>query len=401
MANEQMRQTFRLEHCLARVVDNRGKTPPLCDAGIELIEVSAIESGRKLPNYDNVKKFVSKETYSTWFRSGHPKAGDTLISTVGAIGRVSFFKEARGCIAQNIVALQPNPELLDGEFLYYYLDSSNTQERLLSLNIGVAQPSLKVPHLLSLEIEIPPLAIQRRIAGILSVYDELIENSQYRIRLLEAMARAAYREALRESSQPAALRSVIDSPYWRFISENVRKYVGRKRYYATADIEGLSVARAGTDYLYADKPSRAQKQPVPNSVWFARMKDTYKIAWYGSLNTQRTSGLVLSSGFAGFEAADSELWPLLFLTISSKEFHVQKDLYCTGATQMSLTNEGLARISMPLPVEQSARWLGRITGPMLNAIAVLQWRSDNLRQTRDLLLSRLLSGQIDVETMLS
>jgi type I restriction enzyme S subunit len=190
----QNKYCFRLEQCLERVVDNRGKTPPLSAAGVELIEVNAIESNRKTPNFDNVRKYVSDETYSTWFRSGHPKPGDTLISTVGAIGRVAFFKESRGSIAQNIVALRPKADLLDGEFLFYYLSSEGVQHRLLNMNIGVAQPSLKVPHLLSLEVELPPLPVQRRIAGILSAYDELIENSQRRIRLLEDMARALYRE---------------------------------------------------------------------------------------------------------------------------------------------------------------------------------------------------------------
>jgi type I restriction enzyme S subunit len=83
---------------------------------------------------------------------------------------------------------------LDGNFLYYYLASTETQNRLQSLNIGVAQPSLKVPHLLSLEIDLPDLPIQQRIADILSTYDELIENSQRRIKILEAMARGLYRE---------------------------------------------------------------------------------------------------------------------------------------------------------------------------------------------------------------
>ena len=78
---------------------------------------------------------------------------------------------------------------------------------------------------------------------------------------------------------------------------------------------------------------------------------------------------------------------------------MQKDLYCTGATQMSLTNEGLARIMLPSLDERAARQLGRQAGPMLTAIAILQRRNENLRHTRDLLLPRLLSGQIDVEAM--
>ena len=179
---------------MERVVDNRGKTPPLSESGIELLEVNAIIDGRKSPAFDNVRKYVSEKTYATWFRSGHPRRGDTLISTVGAIGRVAFVQDERGCIAQNVVSLRPKPSVLDGNFLYYYLASTETQNRLQSLNIGVAQPSLKVPHLLSLEIDLPDLPIQQRIADILSAYDELIENSQRRIKILEAMARGLYRQ---------------------------------------------------------------------------------------------------------------------------------------------------------------------------------------------------------------
>jgi len=294
-----------------------------------------------------------------------------------------------------------NTELCDPAFMFWYLQhlyASGSMHAYHTQHTGVARfqwTTFSEREPLSLH----PLRIQRQIAGILSAYDELIENSQWRIKILESMARALYREALGTGDDAATPRPITDSPFWRFISENVSKYAGTKRYYATADIEGLAVTGAGIDYSFADKPSRAQKQPIPKSVWFARMKETYKIAWYGPQNDDRVSGAVLSSGFAGFEANDAELWPLLFLTISSKEFHVQKDLYCTGATQMSLTNEGMARIMLPIPDEQSARQLGREAGPMLYAIASLQSRNDNLRRTRDMLLPRLLSGQIDVEAI--
>jgi len=59
---------------------------------------------------------------------------------------------------------------------------------------GAAQPNMSGGQIEGLEIPCPPLPMQRRIAGILSAYDELIENSQRRIRILESMARALYRE---------------------------------------------------------------------------------------------------------------------------------------------------------------------------------------------------------------
>jgi len=347
--------------------------------------------------------FITEEKFQQIERKfGAPRQGDLLLTSVGTLGSVYVVKPGdRFYFKDGNLTWFRHFKELDSQFLYYWLGSPQGKAELQKCTIGSSQSAFTIVLLKSMEIKLPPTPIQRRIAGILSSYDELIENSQRRIKILESMARALYRQALEMGKEPVILRPIVESPYWRFISENVSDYHGTKRYFATADIDGLAVTGSGIDYSFAEKPSRAQKQPIPKSVWFARMKETYKIAWYGPLEDERVSGIVLSSGFAGFEAKDEELWPLLFLTISSREFHLQKDLYCTGATQMSLTNEGMARIVLPMPDEQSARRLGRTAGPMLNAIAVLQRQHENLRRTRDLLLPRLLFGHIDVESFAS
>ncbi len=194
MSNSGIASKRRLGDCLSFIVDNRGKTPPLSEQGIELIEINAIPGNRKSVDFDAVKKHVSEDTYNTWFRKGHPQVGDTLISTVGAIGRVAFVGKQRGCIAQNVIAMRPDVNLVDPGYLFYVLSSDAIQNRLNSLNIGVAQPSLKVPHLLNVELEFPDLPTQRKIAGILSAYDDLIENNLRRIKILEQMAQSLYRE---------------------------------------------------------------------------------------------------------------------------------------------------------------------------------------------------------------
>jgi type I restriction enzyme S subunit len=348
---------------------------------------------------ENVR-YVTEEVYKKWTRRLVPKRGDVILTREAPLGDVGKIRtDDKVFLGQRLYHFRPDSAKLDADFLLYSLLGDDLQSQIRGFGSGSTVEHMRLEDIPALEINVPSPPIQRRIAGILSAYDELIENSQRRIKILEAMAHALYREALGMDKNSATSRPIADAPYWRFISENVSTYAGTKRYYATADIDGLAVTGPGIDYSFSDKPSRAQKQPIANSVWFARMKDTYKIAWYGPLNDEHVSGVILSSGFAGFEARDPELWPLLFLILSSKEFHVQKDLYCTGATQMSLTNEGLARIMLPLPSEQSARLLGREAGPMLNAIEVLQRRNENLRRTRDLLLPRLLSGQIDMEAM--
>ena len=147
-------QVVILKTIVDYIVDNRGKTPPTTQEGIELIEVNAIRG--RFPDYSMIRKYVNENIYMSWFRSGHPKQGDILIPTVGTIGNVSIMEQNRGTIAQNLIAIRIK-EHISKYFIYYYLSSSIGKNYLLSLDIGGVQPSIKVPHLLGMEIPIPPL----------------------------------------------------------------------------------------------------------------------------------------------------------------------------------------------------------------------------------------------------
>ncbi|HHE9452106.1 restriction endonuclease subunit S [Haemophilus influenzae] len=185
---------YRLGDCIEFIIDNRGKNPPLSNNGYELIETISINSENKYPDYSKISKFVSKDTYNNWFRKGHPKKGDILISTVGAnIGRVSIMNENRGCIAQNLIGLRTDKEKLVPDYLYYFLIKKSTQHTLSSLNIGSAQPSIKVPHLLNILINVPNIQRQEEIANILSSLDEKIEINTQINQTLEQIAQALFK----------------------------------------------------------------------------------------------------------------------------------------------------------------------------------------------------------------
>ena len=185
---------YRLGDCIEFIIDNRGKNPPLSNNGYELIETISINSENKYPDYSKISKFVSKDTYNNWFRKGHPKKGDILISTVGAnIGRVSIMNENRGCIAQNLIGLRTDKEKLVPDYLYYFLIKKSTQHTLSSLNIGSAQPSIKVPHLLNILINVPNIQRQEEIANILSSLDEKIELNTQINQTLEQIAQALFK----------------------------------------------------------------------------------------------------------------------------------------------------------------------------------------------------------------
>jgi type I restriction enzyme S subunit len=426
------KRNFKLVQCLERVVDNRGKTPPLSESGIELLEVNAITDGRKSPAYENVRKYVSTETYATWFRSGHPRRGDTLISTVGAIGRVAFMGSARGCIAQNVVALRPKPDVLDGEFLYYFLASKDTQSRLSSLNIGVAQPSLKVPHLLALEIDLPSLSIQHRIAGILSMYDELIENSQRRIKILESMARALYREwfvhfrfpghesvplvpsPLGEIPQGWEVRT-LESLMTGHIGGGWGKDVPDEDHTEPAwvirgtDIPDARCARvSGVPHRFHTPSNLRSRRLVQGDILFevsggSKGQPVGRTLLLTPQLMSAFDGDVICASFCKRITPDarsygSELLYLSFLEGYESGEIEQFQVQSTGISNFKWT-EYIAKTNRVVPPEPLRSTFRAHVMQFFSEVATLGLQIQNLRSTRDLLLPRLLSGQIDVEAI--
>lgn len=131
---------------LIESVDNRGKTPPLSDEPTDypIIDVRALSGNSRIIDYTNCTKYVSKETYDNWFRSGHPKEYDILISTVGSLAEMKIFLGTIGCIAQNVVGFRTKG--ISPLYLYQYLNYIKND--LVAYNIGSVQPSIKVTHII-------------------------------------------------------------------------------------------------------------------------------------------------------------------------------------------------------------------------------------------------------------
>ncbi|MGL5964695.1 MAG: restriction endonuclease subunit S, partial [Fusobacteriaceae bacterium] len=158
-----------LEEVIDKIIDNRGKTPPRTEVGIPLIEGNNIFLNEMTPILNSKQKYVSEETYSSWFRAGHPEYLDILCATVGTLPKWCFTpKNTKICIAQNIVAIRSN-DLISPYYLKMYIDTGNFIKRFEGRIIATAQPSIKVGHLTSLLIIIP-------IKKVINDFDKIIEN---------------------------------------------------------------------------------------------------------------------------------------------------------------------------------------------------------------------------------
>lgn len=137
---------------LITVVDNRGKTPPLTTDCLDypIIDVGSLKGNGRIVDFNNCTKFVDQITYNTWFRNGHPKSLDILLSTVGSLAEMKIYLGSKGCVAQNVVALRATANPL---YLYQYLRF--IRDDLVAYNIGSVQPSIKVTHIIKHPIFVP------------------------------------------------------------------------------------------------------------------------------------------------------------------------------------------------------------------------------------------------------
>ena len=184
--------TKTIEEVTETLIDYRGKTPPKTSCGVKLITAKIIKDGFV---QNNNLEYISEETYGTWMRRGMPKQWDILITTEAPLGEVAQLRTTEKiALAQRVILLRGNPRVINQQYYFQALKSSFVQAGLQMRATGTTVAGIKQSELRQVEIPLPPLPTQRKIAAVLSAYDDLIENNTRRIEILEEMARAIYRE---------------------------------------------------------------------------------------------------------------------------------------------------------------------------------------------------------------
>lgn len=143
---------------ISKIIDNRGKTPPISISGILMMEGNQIFCDNAFPQYISTEKqkTVSHKTYTNWFRNGHPDHLDILCATVGTLPKWCFVpKDKKICIAQNIIAIRSKLSVCSPFFLRLYMNTNYFKKSLVNRLLTTAQPSIKVGHMTSIESIIP------------------------------------------------------------------------------------------------------------------------------------------------------------------------------------------------------------------------------------------------------
>ena len=160
--------------------------------GYPLIRTPNIGKGRF--NLEGVHR-VSEDTYRQRNLRATPQDNDLIFAREAPAGNVAIIKNGeKFCLGQRTVLIRPNPQLVSPDFLTYFVLAPQQQYGLLGTANGATVAHVNLPTIRELEVDIPPIETQHRIADILSAYDDLIENNRKQIKLLEEAAQRLYKE---------------------------------------------------------------------------------------------------------------------------------------------------------------------------------------------------------------
>src|SRR5216683_2922419 len=284
----------------------------------------------------------------------------------------------RACFPDSIVGFIADPDKVDVRFIKYYLDTIKHQ--LKNISKGATQDNLSLDKLLSFDILTPLLDTQRKIAVILSAYDDLIENNTRRIAILEEMAQSLYREwfvhfrfpghekkrlvesalgLIPEGWEVVKLRDIIELAYGKALKANTR-VAGDIPVYGSAGIvgyhneglikgPGIIVGRKGNvgSVFWSD----VDFFPI-DTVFYVRSKVCLHYTYYN---------------------------------LKAQHF-INNDAAVPG-----LSRNQAYLLAFLVPSEVTLSQFQEFISPLFSQINKLTGKNDNLRKTRDLLLPKLIS----------
>lgn len=156
-------------------IDCVNKTAPVVEykTPYKMIRTTNVKNG--FIDLDTVR-YVEKDIFDKWTRRSKPKYGDVILTREAPVGSVGRFvsKDNNVFLGQRLFHYRPNPELLDWNFLAYFLQSEAIQSKLDGMSFGATVDHITVEDAETLKIACPHISIQKKIGNILSNYDNLI-----------------------------------------------------------------------------------------------------------------------------------------------------------------------------------------------------------------------------------
>jgi type I restriction enzyme S subunit len=387
------------------IVDCLHATAPTESDGYPLIRTPNIGKGRL--DLTDVYR-VSEDTYQIWTKRAVPEPGDLILAREAPAGNVAVVKEGqRVCLGQRTVHLRPDKTKVDPDFLCYFLLAAPQQGELLAGETGATAKHVNMKDIRRLKLTgLPSLPAQRAAGSMLAAYDDLIENNRRRIALLEKVARQLYREwfvRLRfpghehiriTDGMPEGWEKTNASQAMSILSGGTPKtsvpdfWDGDIPFYTPKD---------ASDYCYVLETERGVTElGLKNCNSHLYPKDTIFISARGTVGKLNLAYQPMAMSQSCYALVGQGHVSQFFLYCALRESIEHLKQHAVGAVFNAIVVDTFKRIPFLMPDAKNVRLFEETVAPMLNQVGNLIQQNQKLRAARDLLLPRLMSGEIAV-----
>ena len=392
---------MQLNEICELIIDCEHKTAPTQESGHPSIRTPNI--GRGYFILENVNR-VSQETYEQWTKRAIPQAGDLIMAREAPVGNVALIPEGlKPCLGQRTLLIRPDKNKVNPAYLTYLLIGPDVQGLIHSKTNGATVAHLNMKDVRQLELpKLPDRKNQDEIAEILSAYDSLIENNNRRIAILEKMAQSLYREWFVNFRFPghenckfvdSVLGKVPEGWGGKKLKDVCHLTMGQspKSEFYNEVGEGMpfhqGVTNFGTRYpsdkLYCTADGRVANE---GDILFSVR------APVGRMNIANKK-IVIGRGISAIRHVDGYQ---AFLWEQLKAQFTKLDMIGNGAIFAAVTKDDMQGIDLLCPDKAIVEMAIEFLDPLYLEISNISKAIITLKEQRDMLLPRLVSGQLEL-----
>ena len=393
------------DYCLG-IYDGPHATPQDAEDGPVFLGIKNITPDGQL-DFSEIRH-VSENEFQKWTRRVVPGPGDVVFTYEATLHRYALIPEGfRGCLGRRVALIRPNPLLADSRYLLYYFLSpawrSVVESNVLS---GATVDRIPLERFPAFPVVLPTIAVQREVGEILSAYDDLIENNRRRMALLEESARLLYREWFVCLRFPGYEHTpIVDGvpQGWERVrvdelgtvltgktpsTKDADNYGGDIPFIKTPDMHGNAFVLQAETYL-TEKGAKSQANKfLPAGALLVSCIGTVGVVSLTSelcQFNQQINAVIPGEDFLRY-----------YSYFALKEMKPRLDAIGGGVTMANVSKGKFESMGVLRPASALLRNFDEFSSPVFNQIKVLGQQNQKLRAARDLLLPRLMSGELAV-----
>lgn len=355
-----------------------------------------------LGNFSENNTFKYNDAKATYYGVEFPKEfileeNDLILplteQVVGLFGNTALVPRTTGfkfALNQRVGKIICDESKVDKIYLHYLLATEIVKKQLEARASGTRQRNISPENIYDVIVDLPDINAQHKIGLILMSIEKQIEKNNVMIKKLQVLSHAIFNKYF---SSEETKTSLTDFPYIEIIKPGIDKFNGSKHYIATAEVEGDKLNYNVPLIEYATRENRANMQPIKNSVWFAKMKNSIKHIYIAKNDDNLLKNYILSTGFCGIKC-DEIAFEYIINYINLPYFENKKNILSHGATMEGINNDDLKSFQIHLPSKEKLESFHVKTKNIHCKISEINNITNQLRRLKEKLLPLLINGQL-------